>query len=115
MDAEQESARVRLAEDTAAFDARESQLRRDQEELRREKRIFMDKHDKWNTEKDHIGKLGLELEKRAQEIDEVSLVSFLVYRKWSILECIRNIYIYNHWRTPREIRHHMTTFCSWKS
>ena len=75
---------MRLAEDTAVLDARETQLRRDQEELRREKRIFMDKHDK----------LGLELEKRAQEIDEVSLVSFLVYRKWSILECIRNIYIY---------------------
>ncbi|CAB4016222.1 Hypothetical predicted protein [Paramuricea clavata] len=73
LDAEQESARVRLAEDTAALDARETQLRRDQEELRREKRIFVDKHDKWNTEKDHIGKLGLELEKRAQEIDEVSL------------------------------------------
>lgn len=36
----------------------------------------MDKHDKWNTEKDRIGKLGLELEKRAQEIDEISLVRF---------------------------------------
>ena len=88
MDAEQESARVRLAEDTAALDAREAQLRRDQEELRREKRIFMDKHDKWNTEKDRIGKLGLELEKRAHEIDEVSLVSSLVCRKLSTLQCI---------------------------
>ncbi|XP_028417313.1 fas-binding factor 1 homolog [Dendronephthya gigantea] len=72
-DAEQESARVRLAEDTAALNAREEQLRRDQEEFRREKRIFMDKQDKWNTEKDRIGRLGLELEKRAQEIDEISL------------------------------------------
>ena len=75
MDAEQEIVRVRLAEDSAALEAREAQLKRDQEELRREKRIFVDKQDKWNTEKDRIGKLGLELEKRAQEIDEVSLVS----------------------------------------
>ena len=75
MDAEQEIVRVRLAEDSAALEAREAQLKRDQEELRREKRIFVDKQDKWNTEKDRVGKLGLELEKRAQEIDEVSLVS----------------------------------------
>ena len=73
LDAEQESARVRLAEDTAALNAREAQLRRDQEELRREKRIFVDKQDKWNAEKDRIGNLGLELEKRALEIDQVSL------------------------------------------
>ena len=66
---------MRLAEDSAALEAREAQLKRDQEELRREKRIFVDKQDKWNTEKDRIGKLGVELEKRAQEIDEVSLVS----------------------------------------
>ena len=75
LDAEQESARVRLAEDSAALEARETQLRRDQEELRRERRMFVDNRDKWNAEKDRIGKLGMELEKRAQEIDEVSLVS----------------------------------------
>lgn len=77
MDAEQENARVRLAEDTAALDAREATLRRDQEELRRENRSLIDKQNKWSTEKDRIGKLALELEKRAQEIDEVSLVKYI--------------------------------------
>lgn len=66
-----------MAEDTAALNAREAQLKREQEELRREKRIFMDKQEQWNKEKEHIGKLGLELERRAQEIDELSLVRFL--------------------------------------
>jgi hypothetical protein len=90
LDAEQESARVRLAEDTAALDAREAQLRRDREGLRSEKRIFMDKQDKWNSEKDRIGNLGLELEKRAQEIDEVSLVRCLIISKLIIRFRISN-------------------------
>lgn len=66
-----------MAEDTAALNAREAQLKREQEELRREKRTFMDEQEQWNTEKEHIGKLGLEFERRAQEIDELSLVRFL--------------------------------------
>lgn len=66
-----------MAEDTAALNAREAQLKREHEDLKREKRTFMDKQEQWNTEKEHIGKLGLELERRAEEIDELSLASFL--------------------------------------
>lgn len=66
-----------MAEDTAALNARETQLKREHEELKREKRTFMDKQEQWNTEKEHIGKLALELERRAEEIDELSLASFL--------------------------------------
>lgn len=73
MDIEQESERIRLAEDTAAVNAQETRLKRDQDELSREKREFTQKQEQWNTEKEHIGKLGLEVEKRAQEMEEVSL------------------------------------------
>lgn len=77
MDIEQESERIRLAEDTAAVNAQETRLKRDQDELSREKREFTQKQEQWNTEKEHIGKLGLEVEKRAQEMEEVSLVSLI--------------------------------------
>lgn len=73
MDVEQESTRIRLVEDTAALNTKETQLRKEQEELKRERREFLEKREKWQAEKDHIGKLGLELEKRAQDIEEVSL------------------------------------------
>ena len=95
LDSEQESARVRLAEDSAALEARETQLRRDQEELRRERRIFVDNRDKWNAEKDRIGKLGMELEKRAQEIDGVSLVSWLLRNLNGPFPNSANFYIRN--------------------
>lgn len=75
LDVEQESARIRLVEDTAALNAKEMKFRREQQELSREQQEFMEKQEKWNTEKDRIGKLALELEKRAQEIEELSLVS----------------------------------------
>ena len=91
MDIEQESGRIRLAEDTAAVHAKETQVKRDQDELSREKREFTQKQEKWNAEKEHIGKLGLEVEKRAQEIEELSLVS-LIWRIGEFPVCARIIF-----------------------
>ena len=54
---------------------REAQLKQEEERLRREKLEFERKRSGFDEERDRIGKLGLEVQKRSREIDELCSVS----------------------------------------
>lgn len=54
---------------------REAQLKQEEERLRREKLEFERQRSGFDDERDRIGKLGLEVQKRSREIDELCSVS----------------------------------------
>lgn len=54
---------------------REAQLKQEEERLRREKLEFERQRSGFDGERDRIGKLGLEVQKRSREIDELCSVS----------------------------------------
>ena len=66
---------MKIKEDAAALSVREAQLKQEEERLRREKLEFERQRSGFDDERDRIGKLGLEVQKRSREIDELSSVS----------------------------------------
>ena len=67
---------VKIKEDAAALNVREAQLKQQEERLRREQEEFERKRIGFEEERDRIGKLGLEVQKRSREIEELCAVSF---------------------------------------
>ena len=58
---------------------REAQLKQEEERLRREKLEFERQRSGFDEERDRIGKLGLEVQKRSREIDELCSVSHCIF------------------------------------
>ena len=67
---------VKIKEDAATLNVREAQLKQQEERLRREQEEFERKRIGFEEERDRIGKLGLEVQKRSREIEELCAVSF---------------------------------------
>lgn len=67
---------VKIKEDAASLNVREAQLKQQEERLRREQEEFERKRIGFEEERDRIGKLGLEVQKRSREIEELCAVSF---------------------------------------
>lgn len=67
---------VKIKEDAAALNVREAQLKQQEERLKREQEEFERKRIGFEEERDRIGKLGLEVQKRSREIEELCAVSF---------------------------------------
>ncbi|XP_067043512.1 fas-binding factor 1-like isoform X1 [Acropora muricata] len=64
---------IRIKEDAVALSVREAQLKQGEEKLKREKQEFERRRCGFDDERDRIGKLGLEVQKRSREIEELCL------------------------------------------
>ena len=69
---------AKIKEDTAALTVRETQLKQEEERLGREKRELERQRSSFDEERDRIGRLGLEVRKRSEEIEELCEVGFCV-------------------------------------
>ena len=69
---------AKIKEDTAALTVRETQLKQEEERLGREKRELERQRSSFDEERDRIGRLGLEVRKRSEEIEELCEVGFWV-------------------------------------
>ncbi|XP_022788434.1 fas-binding factor 1 homolog isoform X3 [Stylophora pistillata] len=62
---------VKIKEDAAALNVREAQLKQEEERMRREKEELERKRIGFQEERDRVGRLGLEVQKRSREIEEL--------------------------------------------
>lgn len=74
---------IRIKEDAVALSVREAQLKQGEEKLKREKQEFERRRCGFDEERDRIGKLGLEVQKRSKEIEELCSVRNCVLAKRS--------------------------------
>ena len=74
-EADLELTAAKIKEDSAGLVARQSQVKQDEEMLQKEKLSRERVRSDVEQEKDRIGKLGLELQQRSRDIEELSRVS----------------------------------------
>ena len=65
---------ARIKEDTAGLAAREARTKQEEERLDREKRELTRDKSAFEEERDRVGRLGLEVRQRSQEIEELCTV-----------------------------------------
>ncbi|XP_031567504.1 fas-binding factor 1 homolog [Actinia tenebrosa] len=70
-EAEMEITASKIKEDAAALGVRQAQLKQEEDALRREKRDFSLRLERFEEEKDRIGKLSLEVQRRSEEIGKL--------------------------------------------
>ena len=82
---------IRIKEDAVALSVREAQLKQGEEKLKREKQEFERRRCGFDDERDRIGKLGLEVQKRSREIEELCLVRSCVLTKGAGVTLFTNL------------------------
>ena len=74
-EAELEVTSSKVKQDSAALDALQAHLKEEEGKLARDRREFEQRVETFEKEKDRIGKLSLEVQRRSEEIGELCTVS----------------------------------------
>ena len=73
-EADLELTAAKIKEDSAGLMVRQTLMKQEEEKLAKEKKDLENARATFEEEKDRIGKLGLELQKRSRDIEELSVV-----------------------------------------